>query len=429
MSDKIKLSPHLKELSVLYVEDEVEIREVFNRMLHKKVKKLYVANNGKDGFEQYQKYSPDIIVSDINMPLLNGIDMIRKIRAIDKDVKILITTAHGDSSYLLESIDLHVNGYVLKPVDKYKLNGMLNDVAKAILYEREQSRRIRLVENIINLQDNMVLVSDGYRLELVNQPFLSFFSVGSLEEFNQKHSSFVELFEKEGKFHAQMLEKKDSFIHALLALASMDRVVSIKNKEGELRSFIVKINTLIEKDYIVTLTDITDISMHNVRLEKEATHDSLTGVYNRKKFDDTLAYELDKCARYDEVFSLIMFDIDFFKKVNDTYGHLFGDMVLKKIAQEVKERLRHSDVFARWGGEEFVIFLPLANSDQAFEVANFLRQKIQELVFDEDVKVTCSFGVAEFNKHLEKEQLLHLADEALYLAKNKGRNCVEVAKV
>ncbi len=162
------------------------------------------------------------------------------------------------------------------------------------------------------------------------------------------------------------------------------------------------------------------------RIEQLSITDSLTKIYNRSKFESSLDYEIERAKRYRSPLSLIIFDIDHFKSINDTYGHLIGDSVLTEIAQLVKNNIRSTDIFARWGGEEFVILAPNIKKEQAKVLAEKIRKLIAHHHFKYVDHVTVSLGVTEFLPTDTKESFIKRADEALYLAKRKGRNRVEV---
>jgi len=154
-----------------------------------------------------------------------------------------------------------------------------------------------------------------------------------------------------------------------------------------------KIMQLIAKTLNIAITNALDMS----RLKDEATIDPLTGVYNRRALFTYIEHDLANALRYNSTMSIIMFDIDHFKKVNDTYGHHAGDVVLKKLADVVKSSFRKSDYVARYGGEEFVIVLPDTKLSSAIEMAEKLRIRIEELKIDtcnEMINVTSSFGIA-----------------------------------
>jgi diguanylate cyclase (GGDEF)-like protein/PAS domain S-box-containing protein len=158
-----------------------------------------------------------------------------------------------------------------------------------------------------------------------------------------------------------------------------------------------------------------------------STIDPLTKVYNRLKFDEILQTEIERAKRYKTVFSLIMFDIDDFKKINDTYGHQIGDYVLKEIANLVKENIRATDFLARWGGEEFMVLAPHTNLTCAEKLAYKLKYVIENHNFKIG-KITASFGVTEYKEGDTPNSIIYRADESLYKAKNKGKNQVVVFK-
>ncbi|MFH1836938.1 MAG: GGDEF domain-containing protein [Candidatus Omnitrophota bacterium] len=159
--------------------------------------------------------------------------------------------------------------------------------------------------------------------------------------------------------------------------------------------------------------------------------DGLTEVYLRRYLMDRLVEEVDRARRLGLTFSIGMVDIDHFKECNDTYGHLVGDAVLKKVASRLKETLREVDMIARYGGEEFCVVLPETNKDLALAVAERLRKFIEMKrvkAFDEDIKATVSIGIATYPEDAEDvEALIEKADTALYKAKRKGRNRVCLA--
>jgi diguanylate cyclase (GGDEF)-like protein len=153
--------------------------------------------------------------------------------------------------------------------------------------------------------------------------------------------------------------------------------------------------------------------------------DALTGLNNRRKLDEALKNEIDRAERYKNTFSIILLDIDNFKKINDTYGHLVGDDVLKRLTQVLKSGLRQTDIAGRWGGDEFLILLPLQDRGFAVMFAERLHAAIAATQIPEVGTVTSCFGVAELVSGDSVEGLINRADAALYRAKVKGRNRVE----
>lgn len=160
-------------------------------------------------------------------------------------------------------------------------------------------------------------------------------------------------------------------------------------------------------------------------LERQARIDYLTGIYNRVMFNELLEAERQRAIRYKSDLSLIMFDLDHFKLVNDTYGHAFGDHVLKETAKLVENNIRSHDILCRWGGEEFMVLTPGNSRVQAAELAQKLRSLIDVHDFSDDVRVTASFGVTQLSSQDKIEEFVDRADKALYQAKEHGRNRYE----
>jgi two-component system, cell cycle response regulator len=160
-----------------------------------------------------------------------------------------------------------------------------------------------------------------------------------------------------------------------------------------------------------------------------AVTDGLTQVANKRALDEFLDKEVSRARRYQRNLAVLMMDIDHFKKVNDTYGHLTGDLVLREMAAVVRPRVRREEMFARYGGEEFVVALPETDAAGARELAESLRKMIAEhpVLFEgRSIRITVSIGIAELNRdeHRSPNDLLKTADKNLYAAKNGGRNCV-----
>lgn len=169
---------------------------------------------------------------------------------------------------------------------------------------------------------------------------------------------------------------------------------------------------------------VTTLTKQNSMLKSIATTDELTGIFNRHYFDEIISVAMERNDRYHEPLTMIFFDIDHFKQVNDTWGHSTGDEVLIKISKTVKSHIRKPDVLIRWGGEEFTILLPQTNIKGGTAVAEKLRVLLENQIHPHAGKVTSSFAVAE--RYLEEsfENWFERLDKALYAAKEKGRNCV-----
>ncbi|MFB6345732.1 MAG: GGDEF domain-containing protein [bacterium] len=164
-----------------------------------------------------------------------------------------------------------------------------------------------------------------------------------------------------------------------------------------------------------------------------ARHDQLTGLTNRRHFQKLLQEEFERARRYDEIFSVMMIDLDHFKDVNDTYGHQVGDAVLEELGTLIESDIRVSDFASRYGGEEFCVVLPETDLEGARKLADRLRKRLKDTVFvsneDEEFTVTCSVGVSELSDEIsDPETVITEADDALYHAKAEGRDTVMTIK-
>lgn len=171
--------------------------------------------------------------------------------------------------------------------------------------------------------------------------------------------------------------------------------------------------------------EIEERSRMQEDLRRLSETDALTGLLNRRAFESLAEHEFKRSERYGEALSLIMFDIDYFKRINDTFGHHIGDEVLVEVSRLICDRIRSCDLFARWGGEEFILLAPNTNLENTVILANQLRSLMEGHTFKEVGTVTASLGVTQFTKGDGLDNMLQRADKALYRAKHGGRNRVE----
>lgn len=226
----------------------------------------------------------------------------------------------------------------------------------------------------------------------------------------------------------------DGKIYALPLLFENKNVGSLvaKSTAGEI--------SVKDREYLEQLSNQMAITINraNVYAEilKHATLDALTGFYNRRQLEERIKQEVSNAKRQHAPLCGIMTDIDFFKNVNDTYGHATGDLVLKTIAKVIRGQLREYDIAGRYGGEEFSILLPFTKINEAQMVAERLRQTVENKVIDiskvapeseqKEIKITLSLGIYEIKENDTEEDLMKKADKALYRAKNTGRNKVVI---
>ena len=274
---------------LLLVEDDTMSREIMQEILQEYFLEIIVAKDGKEGLEMFRNNQVDIIFTDISMPQMNGIEMIKEIRKLDEDIPVVMVSAYNESEYLINSIKLSVCDYLLKPIN-----------------------------------------------------------ASALEELIAK------------------CEKK-------LALKDTKQL---------------------------------------------AYYDQLTGIYNRHKITEIVK----KIDFIRDQYGILFIDLDNFKHVNDTYGHSVGDAVLKKLASTIEQSIRKDDYFGRWGGEEFLIIMKEAKLQDLQKRAEALVSIIEKEYFDVVGHTIISVGVAQATDHETFEDVLKKADEALYKAKNSGKN-------
>lgn len=283
------------------------------------------------------------------------------------------------------------------------------------------------IQNVLNSQDNMIIILNKQMvLTYANKQFLSLLQVNDIEEFYNNYEFLSDIFIKEEPFFSP--KNKQSWIRELLKLDEGNRIASIIDKNDLTpKAFIIKPVYLEKSDsYICSFTEYTKLALKTQHLTKKAYTDELTQVPNRAKFNEDLQKEIDFFTRYKAPFCLVMFDIDLFKEVNDTYGHDTGDKVLQGLASLVNAHIRTTDILARWGGEEFVIIFNQMHLQEAFDVTETLRKKVQANSFYKNLSVTCSFGIAQITLQDTKNTLFKRVDKALYEAKRSGRNCTKI---
>ena len=328
-----KLLGFTKTLKMLYVEDNKSSREAFCGLLENFFSDITFASNGEEGLKKFKSSNFDLVITDIKMPKMSGIEMMQAIREIDEDIPLIVSTAHQNQEFLMSCIELGVNGYLLKPINHKQLIRVVKYVCGRLYYIQE----------------------------------------------NKKYEN------------------------------SLEQLVKERTKELE-----------------ATKTELTLL----------VNRDSLTNLYNRRYFDDISKTLLSLAHREKDSLSLMMIDIDRFKTINDTYGHLVGDIVLKELAFTLLKTTRTSDVVIRFGGEEFLILLPHTDLEGAEKIAVKIRNHVKNLKInikdsvDKIVKFTVSIGVTECycSDDEDIDTIVRRTDEAMYEAKHNGRDRIVIYK-
>ena len=438
----------LKTISVLYVEDENDVREFTSKLLTSLLRKVYVAQDGLEGLKIYEENKDDIdlIVSDINMPKMDGLSMCDAIKKINHEIPLVITSAHNDTNFLKRAIEIGVTTYAMKPIDLYQLIESIIKAMEPIILrkklielnlslESKIEKEINKIKSILDAQDNIIIVTNKEEITNVNKKFLDFFGIINFDDFIATKKNIFDFFQEEfGFITKEQIDKQESWIKYIKDLHEIDRIVKIKGASLEEKIFAINVDYYENKDdyhenkddyYVFSLTDITKLKEKSNLLEYQASHDKLTGLFNRNRFDEVYEKEIKRAKRYNNDLSLIIFDIDNFKMINDTYGHQTGDEVLKEMARITISNVREQDIIVRWGGEEFLILLPQTNLLGAFTVANKIRTSIEANIFTTNsLNITASFGVTQLLENDDESSFIARSDKFLYEAKKTGKNKV-----
>ncbi|MCW8895602.1 MAG: diguanylate cyclase [Sulfurimonas sp.] len=278
-------------------------------------------------------------------------------------------------------------------------------------------------KDIIDTSKNMIIVHDKNGMKQVNRTFFKYFSMySSLEEFKKEHNYICDFFIDEDGYLQKNIDGIE-WVKAVVQNSEQHHKVKLKIGDKEYYFSVSASIVSQESNHIaIIMSNISEQEKYKNELEHLSITDSLTGIGNRRYFQQKIEEETLRAKRYVNPLSLIIFDVDHFKKVNDKYGHNVGDEVLKEYTKLVASMLRTNDIFCRIGGEEFIIILPHATKDDAKSIAEKLRVKIQES--KKIIPITMSFGVVEYIKGEDSEAIFKRADQALYKAKDSGRNIV-----
>lgn len=297
--------------------------------------------------------------------------------------------------------------------------------------EKEKAEKSRLLLNeILNTTDNILLITDFKDIKYSNDKFKAMMLLNHTSDYNEKfnHNMLDNLFiQSDNYLHGGLVGENETFIEIYKKTKISDRKVLIFNEKNEPKSYSITIQKLsLSDDFLVTLSDISKIQEEFKKVETKAYIDGLTGIYNRSKFNEIFEKELKRAERYNNTFCLALIDLDKFKLFNDKYGHLIGDEVLISMVNTVNNNIRETDVFARWGGEEFIIMFLNNSLESTKRIVELLKDKIEVNKHPLAGTITASFGLTEYKNGDTSETMFKRCDEALYIAKQNGRNRVEI---
>ena len=273
MGNMKKLKEAAKGISILYVEDNEALRKNAAKLFHKFFKNVYVGTDGFEGLQLFKKHHPQLVITDIKMPKLDGISLLKKIRHIRPDAKLILMSAFDEKEYLHEAIAVGAFRFLKKPVNVTELTDTLLLAIEEFRHENSVKLFYTQLKNIFNYQSSMVVMLNGEKPTIANQVFLDFFGVESIEDFREEYPSIGDLcmahdgflYNQKGVECFEELFKSQDKLHH----------VKIKNAHNEIRHLILKLQNIPEKDnhYIASFEDVTDLKLLKIFDESESKND------------------------------------------------------------------------------------------------------------------------------------------------------------
>jgi len=334
----------------------------------------------------------------------------------------MFTFIHNDSLLVTkdnERLNVKVSAETIRYGDSYAGIGIMIDISDIV----KKNQIIKVLIQALSQSDDIVFITDvNGTIEYVNKALLNIYGY-TREEVVGGTPRLFSSGEHDKSFYKELWQ-------SVLEGNNYNQVIINKKKNGELIYVDTKITPVKDERgdkisyFTVTARDITSRVLREKKFQELATIDPLTKIPNRYQLNQYFDEFIARTERTGITFSVLMFDIDHFKNINDNYGHYVGDCVLQAFSQLIVDNIRVIDKFGRWGGEEFILLLDGADEHIAMEIGEKLNTLVAEMNFDMFCSVTVSVGVTSYHKGETKEKCIDRADKALYAAKNLGRNRV-----
>lgn len=368
---------------------------------------------------------PDALIVDIELPgeTESGLIFINRLQQNGANLPLFVLTSHDDFEHYLHAVRSGALGYFVKPLNASALEARLQ---RMLASRQRDAFRVLIVDDDQLLAQHYALVLEnaGLRAEILNDPADIF---AGLRKFHPDVILLdVNMPQCTGPELAQLIRLQDEWLGVPIIYLSSEtdseRQLEVLIKAGD--DFLTK--PISDNALIVA---IFARAQRARQLAEVMTKDSLTGLLQHAHIKERLASELVRSLRHQQQVSVVMLDIDHFKKVNDNYGHLTGDQVITSLANLLKQQLRKSDMIGRYGGEEFLLVLPECPLEKALKIVEKMREAFAQLPFTFDGnKFNCTFsaGIASGLGMEVPDQVIEQADQALYQAKSAGRNQVKI---
>lgn len=401
-------------VNVLYIEEGNGKEHTISTI---KPKCLFVAHSLEEGQQLFERVQPQIVIiyaaSSMNKEFIRGM--------VSSHASVVVIWDQEINYTLVDLIVMGIRNIVLAPITP---QAILAEVQKS-LYELSLVKQVMLQQELLQMmfdfQSDLLFIVEDTEIIDCNTNFLRFFGYEDLLSYHNNHISFTEHLAQESGYYVPT--------HNMMWLdecLAQPRKIKMHDVDGNAYVFLLRAESLPEdvSRCIVTCTDISQVDEEYNEQERLMTIDSLTDIYNRMKFQKVYVNISEKENLANRPLSIILFDIDNFKEINNTYGHNFGDLALVQLADLVKVKLSSHHIFARWDGGQFIILLMKVTEKQAFQIAESLRFFIETKKFSGISRLTASFGVAMHEEGITKEMLLERANIALQEAKKNGKNQV-----
>lgn len=410
---------NLEGLEILLVEDDADLAFLFSRALAKHGARVEIASNGHEGLEKFAQHTFPIIVTDINMPGMSGLELVSRINGLNQGIQIIATSGNYETGCLISAIELGFNDYLLKPIKIEKLLWAVKRCGDSIAYKKQLEDEQSIFRAVVECLGEGITIKDlDFRIRYQNKVMTEMFGdrTGSIcygaFGFNEPcHHCPTIMALEDGQPHTS---SSDYQVNG--ATVHIERTASVIRDSGGTVTGTVEI-----------IRDISERIRNEQTIREMAFLDPLTGLSNRRLFEDRLEQAIAKSRRYGMRFGLLTLDLDNFKEINDTFGHEAGDRVLREAAERIRVCCKRDlDTISRHGGDEFcVIITDCGGKEQLTAITDRLLLQFARpfRLAGSLVTVTASIGVSMFpDNGTDMKELEIASDRAMYAAKKAGRN-------